>query len=81
MPIEPPPPGTSLVVDNDLFQDWRFSQPYILAEIRDYQSRLKMLPALTSMTVFEALGGLRMWKSRAPFLMNARSWPAMPLNN
>ena len=48
---------TSLVLDNDLFTHWRNKHPYVLREIAEYTSRLKDIPALTSVTLFEALWG------------------------
>ena len=55
--IESPPPSTSLALDNDVFNDWRFQRPKTLQAIKEYQAELKDLPALTSFTVFEALFG------------------------
>jgi predicted nucleic acid-binding protein len=49
---------TQIVLDNDLFTHWRNNQPYVLRQISDYFSRLKEVPALTSMTMFEALWGV-----------------------
>jgi len=48
----------SLALDNDVFSHWRFWQPYALNAIADYQSLHKVLPALTSTTVFETLSGI-----------------------
>lgn len=58
MPVGPALAETSLVVDTDLFTHWRNRQPYVLREIGSYMERLKQPPALTSMTVFEALRGI-----------------------
>lgn len=57
MAIGPALPDTSLVLDNDVLNDWRFQKLYVQRAIDDYISRLKRPPALTSMTVFEALYG------------------------
>lgn len=57
MSIGPALPETPLVLDNDVFTHWRSGQQYTLREISDYVTRLKKPPALTSMTVFEALYG------------------------
>ena len=49
---------TSLVLDNDIFNAWRYGRdPRVLRAIADYQSRIKLLPFLTSMTVYQALSG------------------------
>jgi predicted nucleic acid-binding protein len=48
------------VLDNDVFTHWRNSQPYILQEINGHFERLKSLPALASMTIFEALYGIEL---------------------
>lgn len=58
MPIRPPNAEMSIALDNDIFTAWRNQQQYVLQAIDQYQSRLKLLPALTSFTVFEALHGI-----------------------
>ena len=58
MPIGPVLPETSLVLDNDVFTHWRNGQSYVLREIAEHFKRLKLPPALTSMTIFEALYGV-----------------------
>jgi predicted nucleic acid-binding protein len=58
MPIGPALPETSLVLDNDVFTHWRNGQAYVLREIAEHFNRLKALPTMTSMTVFEALYGV-----------------------
>ena len=58
MPIGPALPETPLVLDNDVFTHWRNSQSYVLREIDRHFKRLKSFPALTSMTIFEALYGV-----------------------
>lgn len=58
MPFEPPPPGTSLALDNNIFTHWRNGHRYVLEAINEYQAEFKMPPALTSITVFEALRGI-----------------------
>ncbi len=57
MPISPVLDDTSLVLDTDILNDWRFEKPYVQQAIENYESRLKSLPALTSINVFEALHG------------------------
>lgn len=49
---------TSLVLDNDIFNLWRYGHQRILGSITDYQSKLKLFPFLTSMTVYQALSGI-----------------------
>ncbi|MFN2455276.1 MAG: type II toxin-antitoxin system VapC family toxin [Pyrinomonadaceae bacterium] len=51
-------PETSLVLDNDVLTHWRNQQPYAVAAISAYQTRLKRPPALTSMTYFEVIFGI-----------------------
>ena len=58
MSLERPPPGTSLALDNDTFTHWRNRHQYVEAAINVYQTEFKVLPALTSITVFEALHGI-----------------------
>lgn len=55
---ELPPPGTSLALDNDVFNDWRYQRTSVVKSIRNYQMDFKVFPALTSFTVFEALLGI-----------------------
>jgi predicted nucleic acid-binding protein len=58
MAIGPALTETSLVLDNDIFNAWRYGRDHrVLKAIADYQSSLKLFPALTSMTVFQALYG------------------------
>ncbi|HEX8649760.1 MAG TPA: type II toxin-antitoxin system VapC family toxin [Pyrinomonadaceae bacterium] len=58
MPIGPALPDTPLALDNDVFTHWRNGQSYVLREITEHFKRLKFTPALTSMTIFEALKGI-----------------------
>ncbi len=50
-------PETSLVIDTDILTDWRYRQAHVVQKIGAYISRAKKPPALTSMSVFEALYG------------------------
>jgi predicted nucleic acid-binding protein len=58
MPLVPPLAETTLVVDTDVFTHWRNRHPYVLERVAGYFKRLKEFPALTSMTVFEAISGI-----------------------
>lgn len=58
MSFEYPPPGTSLALDNNIFTHWRNRHQYVLDAVTQYQSEFKVPPALTSITVFEALHGI-----------------------
>lgn len=58
MSVGHPLAETSLVLDNDLFTHWRNKHSYVLHEIAEYTNRLKEVPALTSVTLFEALWGV-----------------------
>ncbi len=58
MTLGPALTETSLVLDNDIFNAWRYGRDqHIRRAIADYQSRLKLFPALTAMTVYQALYG------------------------
>lgn len=57
MPVAPALYETSLALDTDIVNDWRYGKPYTQQAIKDYVSRLKGPPALTSMNVFEAVNG------------------------
>ena len=58
MPIAKPLPDTRLVLDTDIFTPLRKKHEYVMREVKSYFSRVKQLPALSSMTLFEALWGL-----------------------
>lgn len=58
MAVGLPLDDTQVVLDNDLFTHWRNEQPYVVREISEYFSRLKEVPALTSITMFETLWGV-----------------------
>lgn len=58
MPIAPALPNTLLALDTVVLTHWRNGQSYVLREIAEHFKRLKSLPALTSMTIFEALHGV-----------------------
>jgi predicted nucleic acid-binding protein len=55
--LDTPPPGTSLALDTDVLTWWRNQQPTIVSKINAYYAEFKLVPALTSFTVFEALSG------------------------
>jgi predicted nucleic acid-binding protein len=57
MPLGPVLPETSVVLDTNILTAWRNQTPGVIAAINDYQSRLKLLPALTAITVHKALYG------------------------
>ncbi|HEY0171408.1 MAG TPA: type II toxin-antitoxin system VapC family toxin [Pyrinomonadaceae bacterium] len=58
MPVGAALTETQLVLDNDIFNVWRYGRDgRVLAAIADYQSRIKLFPFLTSMTVYQALFG------------------------
>ena len=59
---------TSLVLDTNILNAWRFREEYAQNEITSYISRFKEPPALTSVTVFEKLWGLqkRLFQSTIP---------------
>ena len=54
MPIIETLPETPLVLDTVIFSHLRNQQPYIKNKIREYFFNTKSLPAITSMTLFEA---------------------------
>lgn len=57
MTLGPVLPETQLVLDTNLLTAWRYRKTGAVKAIADYQSRLKLLPALTAITVHEALYG------------------------
>jgi predicted nucleic acid-binding protein len=57
MTLGPVFPETSLVLDTNVLTAWRYQKGGVVARIKDYQSRLKLLPALTAITVHESLYG------------------------
>ena len=57
MPLAKPLPDTLLVLDTDIFTPLRNKQEYVMREVKSYFSRVKRLPALSSMTLFEAWWG------------------------
>lgn len=57
MAVGPALSETLLVLDSNILTAWRFQKRGILEAINAYQSRLKLLPALSAMTVYEALYG------------------------
>ena len=58
MPLASASAETRLVIDTVVFTHWRNKQPYVLTHFANYFKSLKELPALTSMTVFEAISGV-----------------------
>jgi predicted nucleic acid-binding protein len=57
MAVGPALPETSLVLDSNILTAWRYQKRGIVKAINAYQSRLKLLPALSALTVYEALYG------------------------
>lgn len=55
--ILPASPENLLVLDTDVLSDWRKSKDYTRREIDDYVVKYNSLPALTAITVYEALYG------------------------
>ena len=68
---EPPPPGTSLVLDTNVLTHWRTRRPNVLRAINDYQEEFKVPPALTSFTVFEVLCGFEKEAARSRVLSDS----------
>ena len=58
MPIIVAPPETSLIIDTVIFSHLRNEKPYVQKQIAIYFSNTKKLPAISSMTVFEANIGI-----------------------
>jgi predicted nucleic acid-binding protein len=50
-------PKTLLVLDNDVFTDWRKRRPRVELAIEDYLARTNSYPKLTSVTVMESRWG------------------------
>ncbi len=57
MAAAPPLPQIPLVLDNDVLRAWRYQEEPVKQNIFDYERIHKRLPALTSVTVYEALVG------------------------
>lgn len=58
MPIIESLPETPLVIDTDIFTHLKNKKEYVLKNIAIYQSNTKQYPAITSITVFEAIQGI-----------------------
>jgi len=58
MPIIESPPETPLVLDTDIFSHLRNKKEYVLTNIKTHFSNTKQFPAITSVTVFEAVQGI-----------------------
>jgi predicted nucleic acid-binding protein len=56
---------TPLALDTNILTFWRFEKPGVVAAIKDYQSRIKLLPALTAFTVHESLYGFENNRAKA----------------
>jgi predicted nucleic acid-binding protein len=65
MTIGPRPAQLSLVLDTDVLNDWRYQKPPVVNALTEYISIVKGPPALTSITVFEALHGFEKTAARA----------------
>ncbi len=57
MPFGSALPETPLALDTNILTAWRYQRSGVVTAIAAYQSRLKLLPALTAITVHEALYG------------------------
>ena len=57
MAVGPVLAETSVVLDTNILSAWRYKKSGVVAAIDDYQLRLKLPPALTAITVYEALYG------------------------
>ena len=77
---EPPPPGTSLVLDTDVLTHWRNRQQNVLSAIEAYQEEFKVLPALTSFTVFEVFCGFEKEVAKSRALLESTSRAREELN-
>jgi|SRR5215475_4562236 len=52
------PDSLKLVLDTDIFTDWRRQRPHAAQAIYSYLARFNTFPQLTAMTVFEARFGI-----------------------
>lgn len=57
MTLGPILPETVLVLDTNILSAWRYRKSGVVTAIARYQSRLKLIPALTAITVHETLYG------------------------
>lgn len=58
MPIIVAPAETPLILDTDIFSHLRNQKEYVLNHIKNHFSNTKQLPAITAITVFEAIQGI-----------------------
>ncbi|MCA1620994.1 MAG: type II toxin-antitoxin system VapC family toxin [Acidobacteria bacterium] len=65
MAAGPALPETRLVLDSNIVTAWRYQKRGILEAIASYQSRVKLFPALSAITVYEVLYGLENPLSKA----------------
>lgn len=56
---------TPLVLDTNILTGWRYQKRGVLEAVAAYQSRLKLPPALSALTVYEALYGFENALSKA----------------
>jgi len=61
---------TPLALDTDVLTDWRYQRPTTSKAISEYIARAKRPPALTAITVFEALYGFENKAAKAASLDN-----------
>ncbi len=57
MAVEPPFANTPLLLDTDVFTDWRNQRPHIISAIKEYSKRTKSFPMLAAITIFESQFG------------------------
>lgn len=57
MALGPVLPETLVVLDTNILTAWRYRKLGVVTAIANYQARLKLLPALTAITVHESLYG------------------------
>jgi len=57
MPLGAVLPETPLVLDTNILSAWRYRKSAVVTAIAEYQSRVKLFPGLTAITVHEALYG------------------------
>ncbi len=57
MAVEPPFANTPLLLDTDVFTDWRNQRPHIISAIKEYSKRTKSFPMQAAITIFESQFG------------------------
>lgn len=81
MVVGPVLPETPLVLDTNILTAWRYQRSRVVTAITEYQSRLKIFPALTAITVHEVLYGFENKAAKAGGLDNRSEQDRVAVNH